>query len=118
MTQSRTDCRPSIGTGGTKDGELMCAIALARKAMLSSVSSVLRSIFKALNPASKPACLVAGLGWSDSSDMLRGVKWRGGDELCCDGVEMVNGAGKNIKSSSCRDGAALRVRAVRPLEVT
>lgn len=73
VTQSGTDSRPSIRTGGTKDRELMCAIALARKAMLSSVSGVLRSMFKALNPTSKPAIMVAGLGWSNSSGMLRGV---------------------------------------------
>lgn len=77
VTQSRTDSRSSIGTAGTKDGELICAIALARKEMLSSVSN-LRSLFKAPNPASKPAILVAGLGWSDSSDMFRGVESRGG----------------------------------------
>lgn len=55
-----------------KHGELMCDIALARKEMLSSVPGVLRSLFKALDPVSKPAILVAGLGWPDSSAMLRG----------------------------------------------
>lgn len=74
VTQSKTGSGPSIGTGGTKDGEPMCDIALARKAMLSSVSDVLRSLFKALDPASKPAILVAWLGWSNSSDMLKGVE--------------------------------------------